>query len=332
MSSLKKAIKQFLPYGLVKKYEPFSGQVIGNTTRITPEIFNANGEKMHVFYLKDRTCSHSPYTFSSNYYAKTRYILWDRYNMALPIHFYSHLDIFEGVYGKCEKKFALLIESEAIVADHYKRAFENTAVISDYNGLFTSSDRLLNKYSNALFMPGSSVWFGGDIGGGFLDDKAYEKKSKNISLVSSDKIMCELHKYRKEMALYYEKSDKVDTFGTFNGGKNIRIAESLTDYRYSFAIENHISDYYFTEKLLNCFASMTIPIYIGARKISEFFNIDGIIQIKPCGFSELDKIINGFGKELYEERIEAVKDNFKRVMEYLCYEDYLYEHYAYLFN
>ena len=37
--------------------------------------------------------------------------------------------------------------------------------------------------------------------------------------------------------------------------------------------------FYFTEKLLDCFATGTIPVYLGAPDIGKVFNIDGIITL-----------------------------------------------------
>jgi hypothetical protein len=84
----------------------------------------------------------------------------------------------------------------------------------------------------------------------------------------------------------------------FGGGfKEIETKEEgLEDYRFSFAIENCCYDYYFTEKLLDCFLTGTVPIYIGCERIGDIFNSDGIIFLD-------DKIdIAKFNKELYESK------------------------------
>lgn len=302
-------------------------QVITDTTWHTPEVFNKDGDPMHFWYLQDDVCSHNPYSFASPRYSVTQHIVWDRYNKALPIHFYSHDQIFYS-QPSGKKKFGLLIESEAVVPSDYDNVFLRNNVIEEYSGIFTHSYRLLERYSNARFMPGGGVWYGSAFGGGIMDETEYQKKSKNVSLVSSDKVSCDLHGYRKDMALHYKDSSLVDTYGTFQGGSPIKIADSLKDYRYSIIIENYVSPYYFTEKIMNCFASMTIPIYIGALEIDKFFNTDGIIKINKMDFAELDKIIGKCCKEDYEERVQAVQDNFRKVQKYICYEDYLFDEYA----
>ena len=102
----------------------------------------------------------------------------------------------------------------------------------------------------------------------------------------------------------------------------------LVDYRYNIAVENDITDYYFTEKILNCFASMTIPIYIGARKIGDFFNMNGIIQVEKLDFEHIDNIVKTCCEEDYYERLDAVIDNFQRVQKFLTVEDWIFNNYS----
>lgn len=302
-------------------------QVITKTTSCTPAVFNKEGEPMYFFYLQDDLCSHHPYSFASPNWSVTQHIVWDRYNKALPIHFYTHNNIFQS-YPYCDKKFGMLIEAEVIVPNDYERVYNNKEIINEYAGLFTHSYKLLERYSNAKFMPASGVWYGSEVGGGIIDEEMYKKKSKNVSLLSSDKTMCDLHRYRKDLAFHYKKSGLVDTYGSFDGGILNKIGDTLTDYRYRIVVENSIEPYYFTEKILNCFAAMTIPIYIGATEIEKFFNIDGIIKVDVMDFDNLDTIIKKCCKEDYEERIPAIIDNFNRVQKYICFEDYLFEEYS----
>ena len=57
----------------------------------------------------------------------------------------------------------------------------------DFSKIFTHSEKLLSRFSNACFIPGSCVWYGGKMGGGHMCELQHEKKTKNISMVSSSK-------------------------------------------------------------------------------------------------------------------------------------------------
>ena len=72
---------------------------------------------------------------------------------------------------------------------------------------------------------------------------------------------------------------------------------------------------------------MTIPVYIGATKIGDFFNEDGIIFVKEPTVECVMKTMKQCSEKYYEEHIEAVKDNYQRVQEFLCIEDFLINRY-----
>ena len=140
--------------------------------------------------------------------------------------------------------------------------------------------------------------------------------------------MCPLHQFRLELARKCKKEQLAQTFGKFDGGSYVKnVDECLDKFRFSIVIENDISDYYFSERLTSCFAAQTIPVYLGARKISEFFNPDGIIFLPGMDLDRAETILAQCTKETYEERLPAVLDNYNRVQEYRNMQDYLYEHY-----
>lgn len=327
-STSKKIIKNIIPYGLIKKYEEKKSQRHDEyyepvTQR---EFYNAHGERVRTFFLKDSLCIHQPWGFV---YGRTpQTILWDRMHPGLTTHFYTHSDILRTV-GNPQKKFAYLLESETIVPDDYKIFDRFSGLDKEFDLIFTHSEKILNQFSNARFLPASGVWYGNEISGKALDIKQYERKEKRVSIIASNKESCKMHSFRKELALTLKKGQLADTFGTFDGGKRVDFIDStLSDYRYQIVVENEISSYYFTEKILNCFASLTIPIYIGANKIGEFFNEDGIIRVERPTIEQVLKVLTQCTDKYYEEHIPAIIDNFNRVQNFLCVEDYLIKNYG----
>lgn len=101
------------------------------------------------------------------------------------------------------------------------------------------------------------------------------------------------------------------------GGGYVPIETPFEKYRYSIAVENLVSPFYFTEKICNCFAAQTIPIYIGATEIGKFFNPEGIIQIRVEDFDRLEEILSKCTPEEYERRLPAVIDNFNRIQHFI---------------
>ena len=156
----------------------------------------------------------------------------------------------------------------------------------------------------------------------------YEKKDRDVSILSSDKVMCELHRFRLALAKMCKAERLADTYGRFDGGDYVKsVDETLDRYRFSFIMENDISDYYFSERLTSCLASQTIPIYVGARKISEFFNTDGMILLEKPDLELAKEAVKQCTRQTYEEKLPAVLENYERVQEYRNMQDYLYEHY-----
>ena len=88
-------------------------------------------------------------------------------------------------------------------------------------------------------------------------------------------------------------------------------------YRYSVVIENQTSEFYFSEKILDCFAAETIPIYLGATQIDKFFNPEGIIKITVEDCNHIEEVLQKCTPEEYEKRLPAVIENFQRVQEYI---------------
>jgi hypothetical protein len=134
-------------------------------------------------------------------------------------------------------------------------------------------------------------------------------------MIASNKLMCEGH--RKRLEWVDRLKDQVDFFG--RGFNEISIKEEgLCDYMFSIAIENAEYETYFTEKLLDCFATGTIPVYLGAPNIGDYFNKDGIINLSEQ-FDVSD--------EIYYNKMDAIKDNLERVKKMEVLEDFIWENY-----
>ena len=321
--SLKENFYNFLPYVIIQKRKE-QNRIIPSSQE--PVIYNADGQRMSMFYLQDDICYFNPYSMGPGRFSK--YILWDRYHFGLNKHVYTHRNILKTC-GKPQQKFALFLESGAILPQDYELLSNNHSLAGEFDLIFTHSQKLLSELDNARWIPGGHVWYGGNGFGGEVSKDLYLRKTKNISMVSSDKIFCDLHRLRIDTVKKLDNLGIVDGYGTYPGTHNgdTVISKTLQEYRYSIVFENNIEDYYFTEKILNCFESMTVPIYLGARKIGDFFNPDGIIQIELKDIEHLDGIIKKLGDKDYKNRTEAIIENFDKVQDYLCIEDYIYSHY-----
>tara|TARA_Y100000389_G_C17461176_1_gene521828 strand:+ start:275 stop:1942 length:1668 start_codon:yes stop_codon:yes gene_type:complete len=93
---------------------------------------------------------------------------------------------------------------------------------------------------------------------------------------------------------------------------------ALKEYMFSIAIENAKADYEFTEKLIDCFLSGTVPIYYGCPSIGNFFDINGmlIFDTKEECVGILDKLT----PELYSSMRSSIESNFERAQQYKTFQ------------
>lgn len=55
----------------------------------------------------------------------------------------------------------------------------------------------------------------------------------------------------------------------------------LSQSKYAIAYENFQNDYYWTEKIMDCYLSFAMPLYYGCNSIENFFPKNSFIQIDP---------------------------------------------------
>ena len=89
--------------------------------------------------------------------------------------------------------------------------------------------------------------------------------------------------------------------------------EGLGEYCFSVAMENVRENYYFTEKLIDCFLTETIPIYWGCPKIGEIFDVRGMFTFEDL--DELKLILSGLSFKKYEEMLPFAIENKKSCLE-----------------
>jgi hypothetical protein len=152
--------------------------------------------------------------------------------------------------------------------------------------------------------------------------KIYDK-TKLISFITSNKVMTKGHQFRVNCAqTLMSKSVPIDFYG--RGIKDIiGKIEGLQDYKFSVTIENGKYDNYFTEKILDCFLTGTIPIYNGCDNISEFFDMNGIITFNTV--DELYDIVVTLTDFDYESKKDAIQHNFELAKQYAYNNDQIFE-------
>ena len=219
------------------------------------------------------------------------------------------LDALNDTSGK--PTYIWLLESKQIISQYYQWVIDNYEfVTSRVDGIFSCDKELCAKYPKISYSLINAVpW---------VQDRKVHEKTKLVSMIASNKRMCEGHARRLQFVDKFR--DKLDFYG--RGFNEISCKEDgLRDYMFSVGIENAVYDTYFTEKLTDCFACGTIPIFYGCKGVTEYFNEDGII------FLDDDFDLSMLTKDLYYSKMDVIKDNFERSINFPVAEDYLYLNY-----
>lgn len=227
------------------------------------------------------------------------------------VDIYIDGEILKVVDTKDEReKYCWILESRTIIPDVFNYVENNYKELLDHcNGIITCDESIAEIPGFMYTISNAAPWI--------LIKEIYPK-TKLVSMISSNKSWSEGH--RRRLKMVEEFRNKVDLYG--RGFNTLDYKEDgLRDYMFSIAIENEKYDTYFTEKLTDCFACGTIPIYYGSKKVSEMFNPDGIIFIED-GFN-----VEDLNENLYNSKMDAVKENFEIACSFPTAEDYIYERY-----
>jgi len=163
------------------------------------------------------------------------------------------------------------------------------------------------------------------------EDAGVHDKSKMLSLIASKQTMTRGHRLRHKVANAIKDRYEVDLWGgaykPFGKGNSGLTAgairegktEPLKDYRFSVTIMNSKEQNYFTETLVDVFRHGTIPIFWGCPNVGEFFNDKGILQFNTG--QELMSILDSLSEDLYNSKLEYVKENFEIAKKYVSMDD-----------
>ncbi len=256
-----------------------------------------------------------PSTSANN---RSVYTRWIRNGTGL-VNLYVNGEALKVLEDDSDKpKFIWLLESREIIPDQYKFIEDNyDFVASRVDGIEAGPDgKFLYCLSNA------APW---------VMDRDIYTKSKLVSMIASNKGYTEGHRRRlRVVQAYVDKFGQDDLYG-WGLTHELPLKEKsrgLREYMFSFACENANYPTYFTEKLTDCFACGTIPVYYGTAGVAQYFDADGIIfldQNSPWENIPWDKLT----PEYYESKKDVIKENFEIAKSMRVAEDYMYGNYLY---
>ena len=220
-------------------------------------------------------------------------------------------------------KVGWLLEPFVISPQNYQWIAQNyqyfDLILSHHENFI--KDMINHGCKNIKYYPNDMCWVAEE------DFQVYPK-TKTCSIVASGKNWAPGHKFRHDIIRHFiakdigdPSFDKLDIFGYGYNPVKLK-AHALSDYRFSVVIENCIEDTYYSEKLIDCFVTGTVPIFWGTDKITQTFNHNGILTFRTI--ADLDRILSESPENLenlYMSMLPAIEDNFIIAKDHLVAED-----------
>lgn len=217
----------------------------------------------------------------------------------------------------CPRRHTLLITTEPSSIKTYGRGFT-----SQFGHILTSQEPWALPHPRRIYSQPALHWFYGlgkqhKIAFNTLLAAQPPDKQKIISTVcSSKKQRHTLHNRRYQFTQDLKKLlPELDIYG--HGVRDMDDkAESLDDYQYHIAIENHIGPHHWTEKLSDAFLGFTLPFYYGCPNAVDYFPAESFIPIDVNDVQGSYEIITrSIENNEYQKRLPYILEARKRVLE-----------------
>ncbi len=236
---------------------------------------------------------------------------WDRSGTHQEVVVFTDTSLVEAVGRSDCFKVAWMLESPRATRREYRWLWRNA---SAFDRVLTFEQGLLEALPHAKFCPLGGCWIA-------PEDWKVHQKTRNLSVIASAKRDMPGQKLRHEVIRRH--SSAIDAILGRGYREIAGKIEGLGDYRYSLAIENCRQNYYFSEKLIDCLLTGTVPIYWGCPSIGLFFDKEGIIAFEHP--RDLGLVLEQIGPEDYERRLPAIQRNLDLAKRYVYPEAHVWE-------
>ena len=211
----------------------------------------------------------------------------------------------------CPHKIGWILECRTLIPQVYENL---SKFINQYDFVVTHDKQLLEEFPDktkkAIF------------GGCWVEEASYKiyPKSKNLSMIYSPKKFMPGHKLRHAIA-----NNNIEGLALFGRGSPTPIEkkeEALVREATASPSKNDRRENYFTEKLLDCFATGTLPVYYGCPNIGDYFDTEGIIELHS--HEQFISLLPTLTEDFYQSKLSSIHRNFVNFREYAVTEDWLY--------
>jgi hypothetical protein len=190
---------------------------------------------------------------------------------------------------------------------------------SDFDLILTHDPIVLNHFTNSKLFPFGTTW---------IKDFDFCDKVYGVSTLIGGKSITVLHRLRHRLLELLDLNFDINLFffNSYNQAlensnnnlpkiKSSSFKNELFFCQFHIAIENVISDNWFTEKLIDCFQTKTVPIYLGCPNIGNYFDKRGMIIVES--FSDIISVLESLKPDTYFNMLEFINKNYELSKEYI---------------
>lgn len=221
-----------------------------------------------------------------------------------------YVDMIPAVFNTDDVNILLLAEPD-IISGINKHLYKYDKL---FNCILTHNQEIVDKYDNAVLFTFNTIW---------ATHKDYNPKEYNISTIVGNKTWTKHQVMRQELWYLQDKipnrkfyassvGPPTEMFGNPSIGEN---KDELFKSQFHIAIENGCTNNWFSEKILDCFISKTVPIYCGCPNLGEYFDEKGIIRFANIG--ECVEKCNSITENTYNEMLPYVEKNYNIALGYI---------------
>ena len=216
----------------------------------------------------------------------------------------------------CAREHTLFVTAEPSSIKFYGHDFT-----AQFGAILTSQEDWALPHPRRIHSQAGLHWFYGIAGPepipfDRIAANVPENKTHLLSMVYSPKRMRHtMHNQRNAcMRRFVQQMPELTTFGRTMTPLRDKSA-ALNEFRYHIALENHIGEHHWTEKLADAFLGLTLPFYAGCPNASDYFPADSFV---PIDMRDPDQAIETIRRAIadneYEKRLPAIREARRRVL------------------
>lgn len=261
------------------------------------------------------------------------------YKNDYPQYIIKHTPIPQPSYTFNPNTYKVFVDSNEPMVCYMKEKEEDIINFSNfYNLILTSNINILKTVPNSKLFLYGTTWLNKQnkdktyLGEVDLNFQGFDlvktnsisflktnKSPKAISIVPGyllrEKIWPLKNSINHDCLFYYSNVGSNNTPIQNNGPLPEDNKLNIFNSKFSIIIENSQEINYFSEKLIDCLLTKTIPIYWGSPNIGDYFNLDGFLVFKDETHF-LNKINSINLESYYLDKQVAIENNFIEAKKY----------------